>query len=64
MLRACDGLDNNCDGVTDSDDAADAPMWYIDLDHDGFGVALETRGHALSHRAMSTAATAMTMTAP
>ncbi|MEY3212756.1 MAG: hypothetical protein RIT28_3237 [Pseudomonadota bacterium] len=33
----CDGLDNDCDGVTDEDDAADAGIWYEDQDGDGFG---------------------------
>ena len=32
----CDGLDNNCDGVVDTD-AVDAETWYIDSDGDGFG---------------------------
>lgn len=33
----CDGQDNDCDGVTDEDDAIDAPMWYRDADGDGHG---------------------------
>jgi len=33
----CDGLDNDCDGVTDPDDAEDAGSWYEDLDGDGYG---------------------------
>jgi MYXO-CTERM domain-containing protein len=28
---------NDCDGVTDEDDAVDAPTWYIDHDSDGYG---------------------------
>ena len=35
----CDGLDNDCDEVTDEDDAIDAPSWYADSDGDGFGDA-------------------------
>jgi hypothetical protein len=33
----CDGVDNDCDGVTDEDDAADAATWYADGDGDGYG---------------------------
>ena len=35
----CDGLDNDCDSVTDEDDAIDAPSWYADADGDGHGDA-------------------------
>ena len=33
----CDGLDNDCDDLTDDDSAIDAIMWYVDGDADGFG---------------------------
>ena len=33
----CDGVDNDCDGDTDEDDATDAATWYIDYDEDGHG---------------------------
>ncbi len=33
----CDGLDNDCDGLRDEDDADDAATWYADSDGDGFG---------------------------
>ena len=33
----CDSVDNDCDGVIDESDAADANTWYQDLDSDGFG---------------------------
>ena len=33
----CDNTDNNCDGVVDEDTAFDAPLWYADMDTDGFG---------------------------
>ncbi len=42
--ESCDGLDNDCDGEIDEDDAIDAPAWYADTDGDGFGdPALTTR---------------------
>ncbi len=36
-VEVCDGVDNDCDLTADEDDAADASMWYADLDEDGFG---------------------------
>ncbi len=33
----CNGVDDDCDGTTDEDDASDASTWYADLDEDGFG---------------------------
>ncbi len=33
----CNGIDDDCDGVTDEDDASDAPTWYADRDADGYG---------------------------
>ncbi|MBI2339845.1 MAG: FG-GAP repeat protein [Deltaproteobacteria bacterium] len=35
--EVCDTIDNDCDGVTDEDDAADASTWYADADADGYG---------------------------
>ena len=35
----CDGADNDCDGDTDEDSAADATTWYADMDADGYGDA-------------------------
>jgi hypothetical protein len=35
----CNGLDDDCDGVTDPADAADALTWYHDVDGDGYGDA-------------------------
>ena len=33
----CNGVDDNCDGLTDPDTATDAAVWYRDGDGDGFG---------------------------
>ena len=33
----CDSADNDCDGVTDEDDAIDATTWYADTDGDSYG---------------------------
>ncbi|MCB9795556.1 MAG: hypothetical protein H6741_22875 [Alphaproteobacteria bacterium] len=33
----CNGLDDDCDGDADEDDAADAATWYRDADSDGYG---------------------------
>ncbi len=35
----CSGIDENCDGTIDNDDATDAPVWNIDADLDGYGGA-------------------------
>ena len=41
-VEACDGVDNDCDGEIDTDDAVDALTWYADTDADGFGDADST----------------------
>jgi hypothetical protein len=33
----CNGFDDDCDGTTDEDAAADAGTWYADSDADGYG---------------------------
>ncbi|MCB9762495.1 MAG: hypothetical protein H6739_22040 [Alphaproteobacteria bacterium] len=38
----CNSLDDDCDGETDEDDAADAATWYADADADGYGVTRYT----------------------
>ena len=43
VSETCDGLDDDCDGATDEDDAADATLWYPDGDGDGFGTDGETQ---------------------
>jgi hypothetical protein len=35
--ETCDGVDNDCDGDVDEDDAVDARTWYPDTDGDGQG---------------------------
>ena len=38
-IEICDGVDNDCDGLTDGadDDVSDAGTWYADSDGDGYG---------------------------
>ncbi|MFH1468276.1 MAG: MopE-related protein [Pseudomonadota bacterium] len=38
----CDGLDNDCDGLSDEGTPADAPTWYRDADSDGYGDSATT----------------------
>jgi hypothetical protein len=38
----CDTVDNDCDGVVDEDDSADAATWFADTDADGYGDASNT----------------------
>jgi len=33
----CNGVDDDCDGTVDEDDALDALTWYLDADGDGYG---------------------------
>ncbi|MFH1466217.1 MAG: MopE-related protein [Pseudomonadota bacterium] len=40
--EVCDGADNDCDGVVDEPDSADALTWYADTDADGYGDAAST----------------------
>ena len=37
--EVCNGVDDDCDGATDEDDAQGALTWYQDLDDDGYGNA-------------------------
>jgi len=48
----CDGIDNDCDGLTDDSSAADADTWYRDLDGDDHGDATSSQvacGQPASH---------------
>jgi hypothetical protein len=36
-VEACDGIDNNCDGVVDEFDAVGSTNHYLDMDGDGYG---------------------------
>ncbi|MEO1603660.1 MAG: hypothetical protein AAFU49_25025, partial [Pseudomonadota bacterium] len=36
-VEICNGLDDNCDGATDEDDAIDAVPWFADTDGGGAG---------------------------
>lgn len=36
--EVCDGVDNNCNGRTDENEAIDANRWFNDRDGDGYGV--------------------------
>ena len=37
--EVCDSIDNDCDNSIDENDAADASVWYADVDSDGYGNA-------------------------
>ncbi|MFH1467067.1 MAG: MopE-related protein [Pseudomonadota bacterium] len=41
-MERCDGVDTDCDGTLDEDDAVDATTWYADMDGDGYGDAGST----------------------
>jgi len=40
--EVCDGKDNDCDGSIDPETAADAVVWYVDSDTDGYGDPTQT----------------------
>ncbi len=39
----CDGLDNNCNGYVDEENATDCSIYYKDMDHDLFGVSSDSK---------------------
>ena len=53
----CDGVDNDCDGTVDEDDAIDAPVWYIDSDGDGYGATSYTTAACIQPAGYSADAT-------
>ena len=54
--EVCNGIDDDCDGDVDEDDAVDAVTWYADGDLDGYGDPLtslldcdQPPGHVANH---------------
>ncbi|MFT5434699.1 MAG: hypothetical protein ACI9OJ_005413, partial [Myxococcota bacterium] len=39
----CNGIDDNCDGLSDPADAPGCVVHYVDLDKDGYGIASDSR---------------------
>ncbi|HPB50697.1 MAG TPA: putative metal-binding motif-containing protein [Myxococcota bacterium] len=42
-VEACNGLDDNCDGLTDPDNSAECTVYYFDFDGDGYGISANSR---------------------
>lgn len=48
VVDSCNGVDDNCDGLTDPGNASGCQDWYVDGDGDGY--RLTGKADACAHR--------------